>query len=133
VSVSTALQTLIFQRLTGVAGVNALVGARVYDHPSKDVLYPYISFGASDYQPEDFDCIAARTETQQIDVWSRKQDGKRECKTIVDAVKSALHGYVAEPVAGALVDMRVTLVRVMDDPDGITSHGVIQVEMLVEE
>jgi hypothetical protein len=133
VSISTALQTLIFQRLTGFAGVTALVGARVYDHPSKDVVYPYISFGASDYQPEDYDCIAARTETQQIDIWSRKQDGKRECKTIVDAVKAALHGYAANPVEGALVDMRVTMVRVMDDPDGITSHGVIQLEMLVEE
>jgi hypothetical protein len=32
-----------------------------------------------------------------------------------------------------VADMRVTLAQVMDDPDGITSHGVVQVECRIEE
>jgi len=132
-SVSNALQTLIFQRLTTQAGVVALVGTRTYDHPPADVSFPYLSFGASDVTEDDADCITGRIETVQIDVWSRAKDGKREAKAIADAVKDALHRWDGNMTTGALAMMRVVLVRVIDDPDGITSHGIVQVECHVEE
>jgi hypothetical protein len=132
-SVSNALQTLIFQRLTGASAVTALVGQRVYDHPPKDAVFPYLSFGASDSVPDDADCITGRIETLQIDIWSRAQDGKREAKAITDAVKTALHRWTGNLSVGALSMMEVTLSRVIDDPDGITSHGILQVECHVED
>lgn len=132
-SVSNALQTLIYQRLMAYPALVALIGGRVYDGPRATALAPYVTFGASDYVEDDVDCIIGRVETIQIDVWSIADDGKRECKSITDAVKNALHLYAAEPTEGALVQMRVVLVRVMDDPDMITKHGVVQVEMMVEE
>ena len=48
------------------------------------------------------------------------------------AMKRALHRFVAEPEDGALVAMEVVLVRVVDDPNGVTIHGIMQVEAVME-
>lgn len=130
---SNALQKLIFERLTTYAGVTALVGSRIADMPQATLANPCITFGASDIVTEEQDCIIAQTETVQIDVWSTAEDGKRECKAICAAVKNALHLCSAEPEEGALALMQVTLIRIMEDPDGRTVHGVVQVECQMEE
>lgn len=132
-STSNALQKLIFDLLVASGPVGALVGDRIYDRPSISVTAPFITFGPSDSIPDDHECIDGRIENVQLDVWSEAQDGKRECKAIVDAVKAALHDAVGSLTVGALVTMRVTLVRVMDDPDGRTTHGIVQVEAVIEE
>lgn len=132
-SVSVALQTLIRARLVAVSAVTDLVAQRVFDAPKNPVQYPYISFGPSDYVPDDYDCIDGRIEVQQIDVWSDALDGKAEAKRICDAVKAALHDYEAEPSVGALVSLRVTLVRVMDDPQPGLFHGIVTLEAVMEE
>lgn len=132
-STSNALQTLIFNLLVGDAGVGALVGDKIYDRPSATVTAPYVTFGASDYVPDDHECIDGRVETIQLDVWSEAQDGKREAKAIVDAIRNCLHDATGNLTVGALVTMRVALARVFDDPDGRTTHGVIQIEAEIEE
>ncbi len=129
---SWSLQQLIVARLKAHAGLAALISARVYDQAPKNVALPYISIGPSDVVEDDADCILAATETLQLDVWSEAQDGKREAKLICDQVRAALHDYTAEPAVGALAGMRVVQVRVFDDPDGRTTHGVVQVECLIE-
>lgn len=132
-SASNSLQTLIYDLLVADTAVHAICADRIYDRPDTSVTAPFISFGASDYSPDDHDCIDGRIETQQIDIWSEALDGKRECKALADAVKAALHDAVGSLAVGALVTMRVVLVRVFDDPDGRTTHGVIQIEAVVEE
>lgn len=132
-SVSVSLQALIRARLVAEPAVTALVGQRVFDAPKNKVQYPYISFGPSDYVPDDYDCINGRIETQQIDVWSTALDGKAEAKRIVDAVKAALHDAASEPDVGALVSMRVTLARVMDDPQPGVFHGILTIEANMED
>ncbi len=132
-STSNALQKLIFDLLVASGPVGALVGDKIYDRPGATVPAPYITFGPSDYVPDDDECIDGRIETVQLDVWSEAQDGKRECKAIVDAIRVVLHDAVGNLDVGALVTMRVTLSRVFDDPDGRTTHGIVQVESVIEE
>jgi hypothetical protein len=131
-STMNALQKLILERLTNYPGVQALVGTRVLDKPIKEPTYPYITFGAADLRSDDAECVDTEVHVIAIDCWSIAKDGKREVKDIVAAVKRALNRYVAEPEDGALVTMDVVLVRVFDDPDGETLHGVVQVEALME-
>ncbi len=126
------LQKVIVQRLLGSPRVTDLAGVRVYDHPLPDVAFPNVTIGAGDYTYQELGCVRMKVETVQIDVWSRATDGKRECKLLTDAVAEALHLHEAVPDSGALALMEVVLVRVMDDPDGQTSHGVVQVECSVE-
>ncbi|MBP2459590.1 MULTISPECIES: DUF3168 domain-containing protein [unclassified Rhizobium] len=132
-SVSVAFQDVILRLLKESAAVQAIVGDRIYDGVPDDAVFPYISFGPSDYNPDDADCIDGREEAIQLDCWSRDDGLKWPCKQLVDAVKSALHDHDDELTSGALVQMRVTLARVLDDPDRITAHGVVQVTATIEE
>jgi hypothetical protein len=132
-SVSVDFQDVILRLLEESAAVQAIVGDRIYDGVPDNAVFPYISFGPSDYNPDDADCIGGREETIQLDCWSRDDGRKWPCKQLVDAVKSAVHEKDAEMTSGALVQMRVTLARVLDDPDRITAHGVVQVTATIEE
>ncbi len=137
---SLSLQTLLYETLRDDLAVKAFVAGRVYDKvPATNgvvtATFPYISFGPCDYVPDDADCIVGGEYSVQVDVWSRGV-GYPECKNICDAVKKALHKQplnfgAASP--DAVVDINVESVRFMRDADGITSHGIITVAVMVEE
>jgi hypothetical protein len=128
------LQSAIWSILTADVDVSALVGAKVFDQPpSGTVEAPYITFGPADEIEDDADCISATDHSFQIDVWSEKKGGFKECKEITHAVKVALHEVEVDLPTHALVEMRVTRRRHFRDPDGITSHGVVTVEAMIEE
>lgn len=132
-SVSVSFQDLVLSRLKDAAAVTAIVDDRIIDGNDDDLAYPNITFGASDFTPDDADCIRGREETLQLDCWTREGGKKWPCRALVDAVKAALHDADGVLSTGALVLMRVDLVRVFADPDGITTHGVVQVTGIIEE
>jgi len=131
-SASTALQKAVYQALQADAGLTALVGDRVYDVPPSGATKPYISLGPSSFYPERRDCMTARTESIQVDVWAGDHMDRAPCKRICDAVVSALDAVnlsLDDPYACGRCDL--VLARVLDDPDGITKHGVLQFEVEV--
>ena len=132
-SPSIDLQTLIYSCLVADPRVHALVGNRIYDRMPADVDYPCVTFGPSDYSPEDMEGIKGRYETQQIDCWAMNHGRLRPAKEIADAVKTALHEYEADAGDSALITMNVDAVRVMRDADGITAHGIVTVTANLEE
>ncbi|MCA1368074.1 DUF3168 domain-containing protein [Bradyrhizobium sp. BRP14] len=133
-SSSVELQDLYLNTLKGNSAIMALV-AGVYDRVPKNPYgkkTAYISFGVDDSTDNDAECITGREVTTQIDIWSTAP-GKTECKTIADLVRRALHRQPLTLTENALVDIWVTLVRVLPDPDGLTTHGVVQVTATIEE
>ncbi|UWR30434.1 DUF3168 domain-containing protein [Sulfitobacter sp. W002] len=132
-STSIDLQTLIYERLVADARVHALVEDRIFDRVPADADYPCITFGPSDYSPEDMDCIKGRDETLQLDCWAEDHGRLRPAKEIADAVKKALHQFEADAGDSALITMTVEAVRVMRDRDGITGHGIVTVTANLEE
>lgn len=132
-SVFAELQKLIFDTLQADAAVNALIGGRIYDGPPNDQQFPCITFGPSDSNPDDMECIKARTESIQLDVWSRSNGRMRPCREIMDAVYDALHHANLSLTVNALVLIRVDGMRMFMDADGETAHGVITVEADVEQ
>lgn len=133
-SPANELQAAVYDILMADTAVRALVGTRIYDRiPAASDVPPYITFGSSDDVESDADCITSGEHALQIDVWSEKQGGFKECKEITHAVKVALHEVAVDLPTHALVEMRVTSKRHFRDPDGITSHGVVTVEAMIEE
>lgn len=132
-SVSAELQKLIYDTLVADAAVGALVGDRIYDGSPSDRTFPCITFGPSDSVPDDMECINARTESIQLDVWSRDQGRLRPCREIMDAVRDALHLANLSMAVNTLVLIRVDGMRLFMDADGVTAHGVITVEADVEQ
>lgn len=131
-SLSNAIQTAIYATLTGDAALTALIGGRVADHAPEYLAFPCVTFGPSDYLPDDYECMPGRVETIQLDVWSRAQDGKRECKAICDRVVALLHEQPMTLSAGRAARVTLELARVFDDPDGLTTHGVLQFQIEAE-
>lgn len=133
-SLSAALQKLIFDELSASLELSYKVGSRIYDRPVPNAAFPFISFGPTSIVPLAVDdCISGREETVQIDIWSTDQSGKLEAKQICDIVIGVLNGFEGEMESGYAVELRITLAQVIDDPDGKTSHGIVQVEAMIEE
>lgn len=126
--VSSDLQRIIVARLK--SSVPAVDG-RVYDGPSETAQMPYISIGPSYFTDASAECIPARDETLQIDVWGSSKPNRAAVKDAVDQVYDALHGW-EDTAALTMSPLRVSLVRVMDDVQANIIHGVVQVEAMVE-
>lgn len=130
---SVALQKLIFDTLVASAAVHAEVADRVYDNVPETRVYPYLSFGPTQEIQDDAECIDGEAHAFQIDVWDRSQGRLVKAKKINGIVKAALHDAdLVLPDPYALSFIRVTSTRSFLDPDGITSHGVVTVEAMIE-
>lgn len=132
-SVSSELQLLIRTVLTADPVVAGLIDGRIYDGRPDSGQFPCITFGPTDTVPQDMEGIVGREEAVQLDVWSRDKGSLRHCKSIVDAVKSALHLAELSLATNALIKIEVVRMRVFVDRDGITAHGVITIEADLEE
>lgn len=132
-SAAVALQDALLGVLRADPGVQALVDGRVFDQLPSSIEYPYILLGVSYFRPENKDDVIYRVETFQLDVWSSDGGKKWPCRKIVDAVVSAFELTelsLAAPYACSKLD--VVLARITDDPDGLRTHGIIQIEAGIE-
>ena len=125
--ISSDLQRAIVARLK--AAVPSVAG-RVYDNPPETADMPYISIGPSYWTSDDAECIKARVETVQVDIWASNRPDKQAAKDATDEAAAALDGWASDMLA--MPPLRVSLVRVMDDPTPGVVHGVIQIECAVE-
>ena len=132
-SASVALQAAIYERLTADPRVSAIVADRVFDGAPTGAAFPYIEFGPSDAVPADAECVPGRIETLQIDCWSRKDGRLSGARALADAVKAALHHAELDLGDHALLSLRVAQSRTFMDQDGLTAHGVVTVEGVIEE
>lgn len=134
-SPSRELWAAIVAKLNATAAVMALVD-RVYDKADEQQWdgdkQAVITKGPVYGSDESADCVDGQEVTIQIDVWTR---GTRRslCDDVVHAVRRALNGADISLSEFALASISVVLWRVMDDPDPLTQHGVIQVTALIEE
>ena len=132
-SVSVSLQDRVLDILRSTPAVTEIVAERIIDGPDDGTPFPYISFGPDDAVRDDAECIPGRRQTMQLDCWCRDQGKLWPCKRLVDAVVGALHEAEGELSVGALVSLRVVLMRTLLTSDGKTAHGVVQVTATVEE
>lgn len=125
------LQGEIIKRLKADAGVAALVNGRVYDSVPAGAVFPYVSYGPSDLVTDDAECLVAFDGFHQLDAWSRTP-GYPEVKKVAEAVRRALHDAPLPLPTNALVFIEHRSTRYLRDPDGLTSHAVIQLETVIE-
>ena len=121
------LRRIVMDRI--IAQVPDLDG-RVFDKATENEAYPYATLGPSYWGDDSVECIEAREITLQVDVW-HSSSSKGALEDLVDDVTAALKGW-AVVVALTMHPITIGLVRVMDDPDGVSLHGIIQIEALVE-
>lgn len=132
-SPSLELQRAIVPHLKADAPLAALIGARIYDHVPQQPGWtdPYVSLGAASEIDDGHECIDAVSVMFRIDVWSRAV-GYGEALRIADAIKRALHHQDLELPDNALVEIRWRRTDRMRDPDGLTSHAVVEFTASIE-
>lgn len=106
------------------------LGGRVYDKATEGTVYPFASMGPSDWVDESVECIKARSVSLQIDVWGSRSN-KGALEDLTDDVATALDGFADEDRL-TMHPIRIASVQVMDDPDGMTVHGIVRIEVDVE-
>jgi hypothetical protein len=129
------IQGAIVARLKADPAVTALVNGRIYDAPAANATFPYVSIGPVDSVDDDADCITGLIVAQQIDCWSRYAGGGTvEVKKMADAVRAALHNREGDmPLStNGMAYFQHRNSRIVRDPDGLTSHGILAFEAAIE-
>lgn len=102
----------------------------VYDRATDSTAFPYATLGASYWTDDSVECIEAREITLQIDLW-HSQSNKGVAEDLVDDITTALRGW-ADETALTMHPLEIDTVRVTDDPDGVSVHGIVIVRAMVE-
>jgi len=137
-SPSLELQGAIVTRLKADVALTALIAKRVYDHVPRGsngavtADFPFVGIADDDVLQDDATCQTGYEITMNLDVWSRKP-GFVEAKQIVHAVVKSLHNWGAELATNRLITLQHRQTRMFRDPDGLTSHGVVEFVARVTE
>jgi hypothetical protein len=109
----------------------AIISDRVFDRPPQRVIFPYIQIGNIQVIADDAECIDGFEVYIDVHGWSRTY-GTPETRRICSAVHTALHEAAMSITPFSLVEIRHESTRVLDDPDGETSHGIVTFRALVD-
>tara|TARA_Y100000385_G_C12588249_1_gene423536 strand:- start:12 stop:425 length:414 start_codon:yes stop_codon:yes gene_type:complete len=120
-------QQALFTALNGDSDLTSSLGASIYDDvpDGEAVTFPYINIGENstlDYSTKD--AVGSDT-TVNLHVWSRYR-GSKEVKLIMDRVHTLLHDSTLTVTGRNLINLRSEFSDVLNDPDGITRHGVMR-------
>lgn len=126
------LQAAVFTALRADSGLDGLIDGRVYDRPPTGPTFPYITISNSVVNDDGAACIAGEEIFLDLHIWSRSV-GSIEAKQIAAAVKSILdEADLTLDSSAALVSLHFQSARFLDDPDGLTCHGVLSFVALTE-
>lgn len=128
---SLELQAAIVGKLKGDAGVQAIVGARVYDEVPSNPTFPYISIGDNQVLPDKAECIDGTEVFWQIDGWARDPTFP-VAKAISKAVVAALDDATLTISGYSAVVAEIDRVTYLHDPDGITRHVAVNFRFLIQ-
>lgn len=127
---SLALQEAIGQALAA-ALAGPPVSGRIFDRAPPGATFPYVTLGAVQALNDEADCVDGMESFTDIHVWS-EEVGYDQTKRIADLIRSTLHHADLTLTDHALVEMTHRQTRYMRDPDGLTSHAVVEIRALTE-
>lgn len=134
-SADLELQKAIRARLIATPAVTALVpAASILDRHERPAPKPSIILGESQTVDEGDSISRSRQRIYaDLHVWVG-EPGTEGAKAIVGAIRAAIHsGRLILSGTYHCADARVSNVRILRDPDGVTSHAVITIDALVLE
>ena len=106
------------------AGLGGLVAQRVYDEPPQNRAFPYVELGTIQTLPDRADCVEGSESFLTLHAWSRGV-GMVETRRVIGAVRDALQDAELALEGHRLNLLEFQDARTLDDPDGLTKHGVL--------
>jgi len=131
-SLQNELKAAIIAWLAADSAISAIVGAKIFDRVKAGRKMPYVNYGAVDVRPADGTCLRAFDVNITLHGWSVEPNAD-EANSIADAVTDALHqAPVTLPMPFILSSIEHRLNRVFTDPDGLTTHAVMEFAAYVQ-
>lgn len=126
------LQKAIYERLSGYDPlIQKITG--VFDDAPREQEVPYITIGevtATDWGTKVND---GEDITITLHCWS-EYPGQKEVKEILSLMLEALSSEPLSLEGGFSLDFgRLDMLEVIDDPDGVTKHGILRVRFLISQ
>lgn len=128
---SAALQAAIKTKLLANADFSGFFGTKIFDRVPPSAVTPYAAFGPGQTLEDDADCVEGFEVFQQIDVWSM-EPGYQQAKEGAGVIRKAIHRQDLTLDGFVLVEIMFRNIRYLRDPDGLTSHAVIDLRALLE-
>lgn len=130
-SAERALLAAFRAALLADSDVAAAVGARIYDDPPPDVVFPYVTLGRIETRAADASGADALEHAVTLHVWSR-HGGRAEALSVVAAMRGVLHNAALTIDGRKLVLLLVVFSDVFRSGDGRTTHGVLRLRAITE-
>lgn len=129
---TSAIQTAIYTRLTGDATLMGLVTG-VFDAVPQEQTLPYVTIGQ--FEGEDWSTFAKLGEAYAVNlhVWNDSAKGQKTVQAIQSRVDTLLNRAALTVTGYVAVSCIREYVTVLQDPDGVTWHGVQRFRIHVNE
>ena len=129
-----AMQKGLRAALAANAGMAALVGARIYDEPPQNVVFPYLRMVDINPAAFDTDTTEGAEISISVEAYSRSASGRVEAAQMAEAVRAALHRQETSlTVSGfTLVELIFQTFNVTRDADGRGYTAVIVFQATLE-
>jgi hypothetical protein len=128
VSAELALRRALYALWRNDETVAGLIGGRVYDAIPTAAVFPYVQLGETQALDHDVGCGPTLEIYQDVHVWSRAT-GFPEAMNIMSALRASVRTAMADSAVTLdgleLQELRHEQSRMLRDPDGKTSHGVL--------
>jgi hypothetical protein len=131
-SADLELQGAIVAALQASGDVRSLIDQRIYDNPSHGAVLPYVTLGETQDLRTDMVGANAFTIFATLHAWSDYPGGFMEVKQVSNAVIECVHHARLVLSSYRLVSIEHRNTRTFRDPDGVTSHAVIEFVAFVE-
>ena len=112
-------------------GVAALIGARFYDDPPADAVFPYVTLACVENRPAESSGTAATEHIVTLHAWSR-YGGRAEALDMIGALRQALHDSPLIITGRKLVFLFAQFSDVFRSGDGQTTLGLLRLRALTE-
>lgn len=119
---SLQLQKTVFDTLDGDSNLQSKV-SDVYNFVPQNTTYPYVQVGDDSMADNSTKNLDGNIHSIMIHTWSRYR-GDKEAKEIMARIYELLHNSSLSVSGASLVNARFETSDILNDPDGITKHGV---------
>ena len=119
---SLQLQKTVFDTLDGDSNLQSKV-SDVYNFVPQNTTYPYVQVGDDSMADNSTKDLDGNIHSIMIHTWSRYR-GDKEAKEIMARIYELLHNSSLSVSGASLVNARFETSDILNDPDGITKHGV---------
>lgn len=116
--------------VAALKGGPAIAGGNIYDRVPDGATFPMVTIGQEQVLDAGNTCSEGWEVFSDIHVWSRAP-GRVEAKRLIAAIVPRLNAIAA--IDGhTMLSVNVEGTRILDDPDGLTTHGVITVKLIID-